>query len=389
MRLAAPRRWLCAALLIASLVFVLGVTLVPSSGPDTGTFHWCVLCGDFGLSDAIANVVLFFPLAIGLRCSGVSGPKTVALALLLSTTIEVAQLWVPGRESALGDIVSNTLGAALAVGSVRWLQVRRRSGLGAFAGAAAAIAVIAGTGLVLRPSFPPTVYWGQWTADLGMFEWYRGQVLSADIGGSALPSWRLRDSRTVRQRLMAGEPLRFRALAGQRTERLAPLFSIADAQQRGILLIGADRDDLVLRVSTSATDLRLHQPDLRWRGALAGVAPGDTLDVELRGVRPGYCFRLNGRERCGLAYTAGRAWALVGSVPHLSRAGQAGLDGLFMLILGLPVGLMVRRSRSGYAAVAIVVAGALALPPLLALAPTPLSEIAALALGIAAAALVP
>lgn len=383
------KRSLCAAFLVGSLGVILGVTLVPSSGPDAGTFHWCLLCGEFGLSDAIANVMLFVPLAIGLRCYGVASRRTVAMALLLSASIEFAQLWVPGRESALGDIVWNTFGAALGVGLVSWYPVRRRFRLGGFVTAAAAVAVIAGTGLLLKPSFPPTVYYGQWTADLGMYDWYRGHVLAADLGGMPLPSWRLPDSKTVRELLVAGARLRVTAIAGPRTERLAPLLSIFDAQQREILLVGADRDDLVLHVSTHAVDFRLHQPDLRWRGALGAVAAGDTLNVEWRGDRSGYCLRLNGRERCGLAYAAGRAWGLVEFVPGMPAAGQAVLDCVFMLMLGLPVGLMVRRSRAGYTAVAIVVAAAVVLPPLLGLAPTPPLQIAALALGIAGAALTP
>ncbi|MGA2382672.1 MAG: VanZ family protein [Gemmatimonadales bacterium] len=385
MRPAARKRWLCATLLIASLGVVLGATLVPGSGPDTGTFQWCVLCGDFGLADAIANVVLFVPLGIALGCSAVSARKTVALALLLSTAIEIAQLWIPGRESTLADIIWNTTGAAVGVGFVCWYPARRRFRLGGLVAATAVLAVIAGAGLLLRPAFPPTIYYGQWTAQLGQFEWYRGKVLEAEIGGMQLPSWRLQDSKGVREQLSAGERLRVRAIAGPRTERLAPLFSIFDEQQREILLVGVDRDDLVLQVSTHAGDLRLDQPDLRWRGALVRLAPGDTINLELRGARSGYCLRLNSRERCGLDYTAGQAWGLVQFVPSMGAAGQAALDCLFMFLLGLPVGLTVRRNRYGYAAVAIVVAGVLALPPLLGLAPTPPLQVAALALGVVAA----
>lgn len=350
----------------------------------------CLLCGELGLSDAVANVALFVPLAIALRCSGVSGRTTIALGLLLSATIEFAQLRVvPGRYAAVGDVVWNTVGAALGVALAWWLPVRRRSGLRAFAAAAAAMAVIVGAGLVLRPSFPPTVYYGQWTANLGMYEWYRGQVLSADIAGVPLPSWRLPDSRAVRERLRAGAPLRVRAVAGRRTERLAPLFSIADAEQRGILLIGPDRDDLVLHVSTRAVDFRLSQPDLRWRGALAGVKPGDTLIVELRRTQRGYCLRLNGRERCSLAHAVGRAWGLVQFVPHLPAAAQAVLGCVFMVIMGLPIGLVNRRGRAGYVAVAVALSGAVVLPPLLGLLTTPLSELGGLAAGILIGARLP
>jgi hypothetical protein len=383
-------RWLCVPFAALTLSLVFGATLLPSPGPDSRTLQWCLLCGDFGLSDAIANVVLFAPVGISLCCAGLSSRRAIAIGLLLSCAIEFTQLrFVPGREAAVGDVLWNTVGTALGAGLVRWLPEHGRSGPRAFAAAAAALAVIVAVGLLQRPSFPPTVYYGQWTADLGMYEWYRGQVLAADIGDMPLRSWRLQDSRTVRERLRAGVPLRVRAVAGPRTGRLAPLFSIADDQQRGILLIGPDRDDLVLQVSTWATDFRLHQPDLRWRGAMASVAPGDTLAVEVSRARRGYCLRLNGRQQCDLAHTAGRAWGLVDFVPHLPPAAQTLLDCVFMAILGLPVGLLLRRSKSGYAAAWFLLLGALVLPPLVGLAPTPLPQVAALAAGIVAAALAP
>jgi len=251
------------------------------------------------------------------------------------------------------------------------------------------LAGIAGMGGLLQPDFPATAYYGQWAANLGQYEWYRGRVLSADIGGLSLPSWRLGDSRAVSDRFLEGVPLLVRAIAGPRTERLAPLFSIADAGQRGILLVGPDRDDLVLNVSTSAIDFHLSQPDLRWRRALAAVAPGDTLHVAVRRTPRGYCLQLNGRERCGLSYTAGRAWGLVKFLPHLPAAAQVALDCLFMAVLGLPIGLVMRRDRSGYVVAAAGLAGVLAVPWLVGLAPTPPLEVAAVALGIVTAALAP
>ena len=386
---AARKRWSGIALLIASLGFILRVTLVPASGPDTGAFQWCLLCGSFGLSDAIANIALFVPLGIALRCSGVSGRRTIALALLLSTAIEIAQLWIPGRESTLGDIVTNTTGAALGVGLWAWYPVRRRFRLSGIVAAAAALAVIAGTGLLLRPSFPPTVYYGQWTADLGMYDWYRGKVLSADIGGSPLPSWRLQDSRMVRQRLMAGEPLRVRAVAGPRTDRLGPLFSIFDEQRREILLVGVDRDDLVFTVSTSAVDLRLRQPELRWSHALVAVAPGDTLVISAWRTRKGYCLQLNGRSRCGLAYATDQLWRLIASLPHRFAGDETVVGYVFMALLGLPAGLLAPRRAAGGLAAAALLLGAVLLPPSVGLATIPSLDIAALALGIAAGALVP
>jgi len=109
--------------------------------------------------------------------------------------------------------------------------------------------------------------------------------------------------------LLAGTALNVRAVVGPRTEWLAPLFSICDSERREILLVGPDRDDLVLHARSRAEDLLLRPTELRWCGALAGVAPGGFPAVSVRREATGYCLSLNERERCPLASTAGRAWA--------------------------------------------------------------------------------
>ena len=376
----------CSAALVAALGVILALTLVPVGGPGPAGFQWPFFAGQFFLSDFINNLVLFVPLAIALRCSGVAAGKTIALGLVLSATIEFAQLRVvPGRGSSLSDIISNTLGVAAGVALVRWLPARRRSALRGVTAAAASLAVIAATGLLQYPSFPETPYYGQWTANLGQYEWYRGKVVSAEMGGMPLPSWRLADTRAARELLRAGAALHVRAVAGPRPERLAPLFSIYDSERREVLLVGPDRDDLVLHVRSRAVDLLLRPTELRWRGALAGVAPGDTLAVSVRHETSGYCLGANGHERCRLAFTAGQAWGLLQSYPGLAPAAQTLLACLTMFLLGIPVGLVTTRRGWGWAGLVVALAGAAVLPPLVGLAPTPLLQLAALALGAIAA----
>ena len=376
----------CAVAAVAMLGVILALTLVPTGGPGPAGFQWRLLSGEFGLSDFICNVLLFVPLAVALRCSGAPAWKTVVLGLALSGTIEFTQLRVvPGRDAALGDLVGNTLGGVVGVALVAWLPVRRRSALRGVAGGVLSLAVMAATGLLLRPSFPPTIYYGQWTANLGQYEWYRGKVLSAEIGGISLPSWRLANSRAVRELLRAGTALHVRAVAGPRTERLAPIFSIFDSERREVLLVGPDRVDLALHVRSRAKDALLRPTELRWRGALAGVGPGDTLAVSVRHETSGYCLGASGHERCHLAFTAGQAWSLLQSYPGLAPAAQALLDCLVMFLLGLPVGLVTARRGWGWAGLVIALAGTVVVPPLVGLAPTPLLQLAALALGVTAA----
>ena len=377
-----------AALALTGLALILVLTLTPAAGPDTGAFRWCLLCGDVGTADFVANVALFVPLAAGLVLLGWRARGTVAAAVLLATAIEITQLAIPGRESTLGDIVAAGLGAA-AVLLVRRLWPARRSTRAGLLAAALWLALVGAAGYLLGPSLPPTVWFGQWTAALGGYEWYRGSVVSATLGGARLPDGRLPDSRAARASLAAGEPLVVRAFAGPRTARLAPLFSVADSAYRSIVLLGADRDDLVLLVRRRAADLGLFEPDLRWSGALASVRPGDTLALEVRGAGAGDCLSLNGRERCGLGYRIGRAWALVHFVPGLRPGVLAALDCSFVALPALLVGLLVRRDAAGAASALVALGGLAGLPPALGLLPTPAVQLAASALGLAAGALAP
>lgn len=373
-----PKRTMWIWLALGILALIMRVTLVPTSDPDTGSFHWCVLCGSLGLSDFIANVILFIPAAVALRFSGLTPWRIVGGLFALSVAIEVAQLWIPGRESALSDVLSNTLGAAVGVGLAAWWRSRRRSLIGVGASVGAALTVIAAGGLALRPHFPPTRYFGQWTAQLGQFDTYRGRVLSASIGATALPSWELPDSRTARAQLDRSDSLVVRAVAGPRPLHLAPLFSIADDREREILLLGVDGADLVFMVSTRAADLRLRQPMLRWPRALAAVSAGDTLSLSAWRTSTGWCLRLNQLARCGMAYRADRLWSLVGPLPGRLLGVEPVIGCLFMALLAFPVGLLAPRRASGWLAIAAMLCGAALLPQLVGLAPLTYLDAAAL-----------
>ena len=213
------------------------------------------------------------------------------------------QLAIPGRQSSLSDLLGNSAGAALgfvlAAGRHAWLAPppHRAARLAAVAASVAALALVVTT-LLLRPSLPRSTYYGQWTPQLGHLAWYDGRVERAQIGALDLPPWRLEISDQARQALLAGESLHIRALAGSPTAALAPIFSIADGEHREIVLIGADRGDLVLRYHTLAAALLLEQPDQRIRGALRGIRPGAPLDILVQRVGPHACITLNGHRSC-------------------------------------------------------------------------------------------
>ena len=98
---------------VASVAAILVATLLPDAGKPVDS-HLCIVCGTLGGVDSILNVLLFFPLGIGLALSGIPWKRAVLTACALSLTVETAQfLFVPGRDATLGDVVTNTVGGAL------------------------------------------------------------------------------------------------------------------------------------------------------------------------------------------------------------------------------------------------------------------------------------
>ena len=242
--------------------------------------------------------------------------RVVPLCLTLSILIEVLQGMIPGRYPALGDVVYNTVGASAGLGfamtAKQWLRPSRRlaGGLSVGAGVAGA-AVFFMVGVLLAPSFPATIYYGQWTADLRYMEAYGGRVLEASLGSMFLGSERTSNPELAVELLRSGAPLDAQAVAGPAPAALAPIVSIFDEARVEIVVLGADVTDLVLRVRYRANDLRLDRPDLRVRHAFAATRPGDTISLRAESTLEGYSLGLDEHEYAPLRHTPGEGWALL------------------------------------------------------------------------------
>lgn len=383
-RFVSSRRFLALA-----LCAILGSTLFPDFGARPQEFRACVVCGERGVADALVNLILFLPLGAGLALRGWRRSSAILGAAMLSACIELAQIVVPGRDPSLGDVIFNSLGGSLGFSVARsaplWLRPPRAQASRWVSGAAGALAAAAAlTGVVLSVSLPRSTYYGQWTANLGHLEWYRGRVLQARLGDMRIPPRRLADSETARELLARGAPLTVHALAGPRPPGLAPIVSIYDEQQREIILIGPDRNDLVLRVRTRAGALRLDQPDLRVRGAMRGIAPGDTLRITVRRDGGGYCLLLNGALTCRLGFTIGSGWAIL-LYPEIFPSWVRSLLSFGWLGgLVVPVGYWIGDRRSALLGLATASASAAFVPLLVGLLPCPPLEWAGLAAGVTA-----
>ena len=367
---------------VAAVILVL--TLWPLGSKPSFTDDQTFL--RFGLADAVRNVILFLPLGIALALRGTGFAGVALRATLLSVAIELAQVAIPGRYRNVWDVVSNAggalLGAALLRTAPRWLWPGRSLATRlALAGSAFVATLLLGTGLLLSPALPFTEYAAGWTLDLDPLAHYTGRVISATLGDEPRPNGRLARSEQVRRLWLEGAPLHLEAIAGGRTASLAPIFTLHDSAHREVLLIGAERGDLVLRVRTRAQAVSLDRPGLRWADALDDVQEGNPLTITARREGNGWCLSLGDRSACPLGFTAGSGWRLLWFPQSLPTEAAPWLNAVWLAALFLPLGLWLRTNAGSALAVAIAVA-ALFATPLVGLLPTPPAELAASLAGI-------
>ena len=380
------RRWF----VIASVAAILAATLVPVAGGKPEPWLGCVVCGDRGIADVLVNVLLFLPFGAALAAAGVPLSRCVLAGALVSAGVEFAQLYVPGRDPNLGDVVANTLGSGLGVVLVatapRWILPAGALGTRLSRTAAlAAAALCYVTGWLLSPVLPPFPYLALWTPNLGYLEWYRGRVRDVTLGNAFLPPGLVVNSAAVRELLLAspGPSLHVRAVAGPPTVALGGLLVIDDQRQREVLLLGPDRNDLVFRYRTRAValHLRLDAPDIRFSNALRSVATGDTLAITVRGSRGQYTMSANGSRAEGLGFTVASGWGLLLYPQALPAWFKTLCSVVWLTALWAPAGFWARTRGDAWVMAAGMAAGLLGAPTVTPLCPTPLLQWAAAGVG--------
>jgi len=344
-------------LVAAGVGAILIATLFPSGTEIAPGWTTAIVGGDDALAGVVQNVLLFVPLGVGLALGGMRGVRLAAVGTLLSLSVECAQQWIPGRDPSLGDVCFNTLGTALGgvLGSTTplWLTPSPRRAAWQSLGAALVVAGIAlTTGWLFQPDIPATTYVVTLRPDLPNRGLYPGNVLGATRGSPL--------------------PLQVVAVAGATPGRLSPLVALTDERGREVVLLSADHADLALWFRTHGTDWRLDRPDLRARGALAAVAPGDTFRVAAWREDATFCLALDSQQWCDRAYTLADGWKLIFDLGHarpwiLDLLAAGWLGGLLV-----PVGFWARRHWCSVAALVVALGSLFAAPGLTGLGPTPL-----------------
>lgn len=370
--------------LLASLLLILLLTLSPGQWTETeGRSQG----RDGRIAGILLNMALFVPLGAALGHRRRSAFGALLVGTLLSGAIEIVQLGVPGRVTSLADVLPNAAGTIAGWVLRRTASVWVRpdpnlAGWLALAAASMASAVLGVTGLLLEPSFPATRYFGGWTHEFGHLRVYRGQVLEASVGGAGIPSGRISHSPELRRRLVAGETLRVRAVAGPPVAGLAPLLSIHDEHQYEVLLLGPERENLVYRFRTRAAAVGFDSPELRVPGAMRSVHTGEPLMVVVTPERNGYCVEVNRAATCGIGFTAGMGWSLLLYGQGLPPWTHGLLNMLWMAGLVLPVGYWACARWQCCLAVTLLAAALLLLPAVTGLVQTPPWEVAAALAGL-------
>jgi hypothetical protein len=220
-----------------------------------------------------------------------------------------------------------------------------------------------------------------WTPSLGQLEFYRGRVLSAAIDSAPLRPHFQHNPTPVRDFASGHGTLTVRFIAGPSVPALGALVSVFDRDKREIILLGPDRETLVLRFRRHAAALRLDEPDLRFEGA-AHWAVGDTIAIAVeRGPRSA-CLTAQGATSCVVAATPGRAWSLVLYPESFPAWMRALLDLSWIAGLAGLLGWCAGTARSGAACAVVAVAVLWGLPPLLGGAPAPVGEVLAAVVGV-------
>ena len=370
---------------------ILAVTLVPTDTPTDPHRLLCIWCGGRASADIILNVLLFVPLGAALGAWLKGNVRSALAALAITIGIELAQIVIPGRDPNLDDVLANSLGAMLGIllmhTSEAWLNPRPRMRIVLLLAAVLLpVGILAAGASLFAPSYQQGVYYGQWTAELGYLEWYRGQVVDAYVGDIRVPSRRLRRTDEVRALLYSRAPIRVDALAGPPVDGLAPILSIYDDREREVMLLGVDRNDAVMRYRMRAANARFDQPDLRFKDGFVNVQNGQPLKLELTGAARGFCLSVNTARSCEVGLRVGDSWGLLFYASTLANA-RAGLSVIWLAILFVPAGFWLRKKTEIALTIFCAVLALALLPNVFAILPSPLhhylAAIGGIALGLA------
>jgi hypothetical protein len=352
-------RWrtLGAAFAVLGAALVLVATLTPTSDvlgvSSAATPLLCFVCGEHGGADIVANLLLFLPLAFGLRLSGQPWGRTVLVCGLLSFTVELLQLRVVvGRDASLSDVLTNTASAAIGatLGGLlpRMVAPRPRVAAALLAsGTALLLLLLAASAWLLAPWLPDAPLASGWAHIAPGFDVFTGGVEAVHLDEAPMPSnGAPADSAALRRRLAAG-----------RFDLQADIVSGVPVTERSWIYVLGVGSDQTLALSQRWRKARIDLPARALRFRL--YAPAVTLPeglperagVPVRLTASGHDGRVrltsdyDGRERSvELTISPAYGWIMVASFDLATGTGVRWITALGLALAVLPLAFWARRT---------------------------------------------
>jgi VanZ family protein len=275
------------ALWITGLACIAVLTLSPQYAATKQPPSLCLLCGDTSVLDAILNVFLFIPFGMGLRLAGTSRQRAFAIGLVTTITVELLQIWIPGRDTSLGDVLTNSSGTFIGILCADvWRVVvfpNRRAAARLAAGWTVLwVLVLTASAELAHISLPSTTAWGTWRPELLHHDYFAGQVLSATAGGLPTPYAIAATSADVRRRLSSDSVVvEATIVGGIRTDPVAAIATVYDYNRSQIFMLGERRGNLIFSLRMRTAEARVATPAIRLDSVFPAHRPAtpDTMVV--------------------------------------------------------------------------------------------------------------
>ena len=334
--------------------------------------------------DIFRNILLF---AVPATLTRSWRSRTVLIcAAGLSAGIELVQITIPGRVPSVLDWLANLFGAwlghriSLLTHPAQWPNpaFSRRVYV---AWSILATCVVVLTPLCFRTRLPEPPWYAHTPPRLGHLEDYSGQILFSRVNQTPLQHGLIQRDELFVQ-LQSEHRITLHATHGDPSQALSGLFLITDEDGREVAFLAVQGDDLMYRRRSWGQALNLETPRLWWRGALSGVKKGDPLMIEARQAASDLCLVVNDQEHCGLGPRLEDGWQYWIPPQAFGPLATAVLNPLWLVGLALPLGFGYKRRVSETTLVALPVAAVLAAPWLGPVAPTTMSALVALAVGL-------
>jgi hypothetical protein len=354
---------------LAGLAVILVATLTPTSdvhGVAASTSLLCLVCGDEGGADVINNLLLFLPLAIGLRLSGVSWRRTVAAGFLLSLTVELLQLRVvAGRDASLSDLLTNTTSSAIGatIGSLlpRAVTPSPRRALALLAGGLVAVLALLGVwAWLLMPLTPAGPIRSTWAHETPATDVFDGRVRWIRIDGVPMPKDApLPDSAALRRRLDLGTMILDAGVVSGAPVRDRLWIYLLRASHGGVVTLTQLRRRAGVQVPTRALRFRFGAPIVTLGDAFPDSAG---VPVYLQATEAAGRITLTSsydghRRSVELGLSPAFGWVLFAPFELGAGTGVRWFTALVVALLLLPLGYWAAWTRRPVLAAAVLATG--------------------------------